>query len=278
MIHRGVKDRDISALFRVSLKTTSPEFRNVVTFSGTAPNPSTSPIMLMAAACAEDTLIKVCARCAFHDITWRDFSERDTSPSYDLYTHIAFLAEQVLGPMTDVENVEFLKRRLDDGDRFQRILTSATVDDIFIPRTSASATRSQSSRQPAFAGFGCQGARGQVEDKDGVVFVRREWLCGDTFAKRICWHPCAIREEKAQLPSESGHHGINESVAVTPRNCIYEDALDNSWRLSSYGMRFYRAWSPHGSKVSVTRLVNIARQRAVLLKHEHSCLFSDLYV
>ena len=46
MIPRGVKDRDVSALFRVSPKTAQPEFRNVVTTS-----------LVMMAAAIEDALV-----------------------------------------------------------------------------------------------------------------------------------------------------------------------------------------------------------------------------
>ena len=197
--------------------------------------------------------------------TW-EISRSGTSPSCDLPARNTDLAEQVVGPMTEVERVEPFKKRVRDGDRLQHILASATEDDLVLQ------PKNEHISHEVAKHFAASIAMGKLKTKMGLSSSAASGSAGTPSPKGSAGIH-ALFEEKDQLPAEGRHHAANEPAAVArvaDSTQSPPQRYAGSLVAAAHGVRCSRAWGLHGFKESA--------MQSILLKHEDSCPVSGLHV
>ena len=184
-----------------------------------------------------------------------------------------------LGPMTDVEKMDILKIRSHDVGWLQHILTSATVDDILLQPENKHISYEVAKHEAATVGRDADVRERLDKPRSSSSDASAAAVTPSPSGSVGTLVPPRRKSESTLRRRTSRRKRISSSCKICCRHAIAftKDTPDNSWRLSSYGMRFSRAWNPHGFKDSATELVQIAWKRAILLKHEESFFFLAVF-
>ena len=235
---------------------------------------------LIAATGPQENLLKVSARNAFWKIPktglrqLQRYRGTEVAAAADLPTLLLALCADVLGVLSDEEQLRLLRVRMPKVDTMKEFLQSEEAKDLLADDDKKALDEEKESEaaqaDKVALASATKGLAQKIKEKNASGIPQPK---GKAKPKRGEQPPEQKRQRRyPPCPPLDGELTVAELNALVPETCSFAADSNNArWLLTAYGSKHSRSWNLWGVSGAGLELVKIAWRIAVSEAHEDSC-------